>query len=269
MFLIKEKISLSGNGVYNEDGYFISPSLCCVMDGATSIKNIPHNSYASLAEWFVHSIIDYFEKNYKNDFFVCLKNALRYISKDDSLDNVDHELFPSVTIASVELIKNNINIYVLGDCHIIIKLSNGYIKHITDIRVDKYSKLTFDKYKNAKLYNKNHNQEMYQQMIENKHMMNKKNGYWTVTLDGNFFEEFIKLNFKVNEVESILICSDGFFRIYKEFNLLNYRDFFLKQYSLHELSIKIREYEKNFYDKDNFPCIKRHDDLTAINILVK
>ena len=97
------------------------------------------------------------------------------------------------------------------------------------------------------------------QMTSNRRVMNTKNGFWTISLYGDYWEEFLCDSYSVSEVNRCLVMSDGFDRLFNE-GLLSYQEVMSGKVSLDSALQILRTWEDN-----NRPSeIKRSDDASAI-----
>lgn len=270
MLLVEDVISLSGNGSWNEDIFFDNESLCFVADGASGGADIKFRGFHSLAEWFSHSVLEFFNKNYCFDFgFIeCLKCSVVHAFEEVGSVVVDNAIAPCLAVASAEYNGGIVTLRFLSDCTAIVKMKNGNVKRYTDNRVLKFSALTLQEHQRARLDGGKSKNGVVFQMIKNKEMLNKKYGYWAITLDNNFYDEFVKVDICAKDIDSLILCTDGFYRICNEFGLMHYSDMFSCGMSLADMAREVRSYELRFANDKNFPCVKVHDDLTAIKLSV-
>ena len=91
--------------------------------------------------------------------------------------------------------------------------------------------------------------------------MNQPDGYWTVSYLGKFEEEYSSFQCAEAEVEAILLCSDGFDRMFS-LGLTAPMDLLTQKYSLKKALSELRDMEQSI-DQD----VKKHDDASAILLL--
>ena len=89
--------------------------------------------------------------------------------------------------------------------------------------------------------------------------MNTKDGFWTITLRGEYQEEFLEVRYKIEDVKRCLLFSDGFERIF-EHSLYSYKDVLSQKISLADVTKHLRDWEDKAVNLD----VKRHDDFSAI-----
>lgn len=154
--------------------------------------------------------------------------------------------------------------FTIGDCSIYILEKNGTINSIYDKRVDQFSNKTLLKLQYAKKNNLDIESYIRETRLSNASYRNKSNGFWVVGYDGSFEKEFIQGEYEIKNIQSVLICSDGFNRCFKEFSLLSPKFFFREQPDLRLILQDIRKYEKLNNEAYDFPCVKKSDDATAV-----
>ena len=264
-----ECIDSAGNGIWNEDRMLIRNNLIGVIDGATPIHNFRYMGCSTMAEW----LVDNFEKEIlaipqeiEIDYKVVSKNIIKQLGKDDFVSNLKSYDKPCFTSATVTFKNDNVLCQVIGDSYIYILKKNGEIIRLTDSRVDLYSTKTVKAVLQAKADNNNVENVIEKQKIENRKRMNVEGGYWVIGFEGEFEKEFVELSYKKNDISKILICTDGFERLMKEFSLIDIKYLFSKKILLNEAMLLLRDYEEENWIKDNYPCVKKSDDATAIMI---
>ena len=264
-----ECVTNAGNGKWNEDRLFIKDNLIGVIDGATPIHNFSYNGYSTIAEWMVDS----FTKNITTipqDAYIDYKLICREII--DKLGNESYikELAsydkPCFTSATVSFARQTLLCQVIGDSYVYVQKKNGDIICHTDSRVDFYAAKTVNSVIHAKIEKGDIPSTIEKQKIENRSWMNVKGGYWVVGFEGNFENEFIEVTYGREEVSNIFICTDGFARLMNEFELIEIADLINRKISLNEAIKLLRYYEERNSDKENFPCVKKSDDATAVMI---
>lgn len=257
----------SGNGIWNEDRLLISEKIIGVIDGATPIHKMKYMEYHTLAEWMV----DNFEKKF-NDIVIKGENSYKQICRQfihemgedrfiKSLEDYDK---PCFTSATVTILDDKIKCEIIGDSFIYIQNKSGKLIQLTDKRVDKYSGRTVEVTNKARCNDLDIETAVEKQKMKNRKMMNVKGGYWVVAFNGYFEDEFIEEYFPINDINRILICTDGFERLQQEFSLISFEQILNDEISLDTATDLLRDYENNNYLKDDYPCVKKSDDSAAI-----
>lgn len=262
-----EYLEDSGNGIWNEDRLLVSDDIIGVIDGATPIHKLQYKSYHTIAEWMVDSFVEKF-KGYSNKLVhgyksIC-KEIINELGEDIYIKSLQEFDKPCFTSATVSINGTQIECEVIGDSYIYVYLKDGRIVEITDDRVDLYAQKTVKITNEVREFNGDVERAIEHQKIENRKMMNVKGGYWVVGFKGDFEKEFVEESFPLADIKKILICTDGFGRIMKEFALTTINQIFESNISLSKLLEMLRDYEDKNYGDEQFPCVKKSDDATAV-----
>lgn len=247
---------------WGEDRLIESKNIIGVIDGSTPIKKIETEGFNSQAEWLSESLKQFIESNDCNSVPKLCSNFISKTGELNLFNDFSKDNLPCAVIAAVEL-REKIILNVLGDCFIAIKYKNNNIEILTDERIKKYSQRTEEAKRSAIQNNENISKAIEKQMRENKKFMNKSKGYWTVSFHGNFEQEFIQKTVDIQEVDRILLYTDGFDRVFKmtDYNL---EDIINEKISL---DIAIKELRKN--ENENITGeVKKHDDAAAILAII-
>jgi serine/threonine protein phosphatase PrpC len=258
-----DSLTSAGNGLWNEDGLLLSKNIIGVIDGETPIRKIEYKGYNTLTEWMVDNFIEKFNKmdSSKKEYKKICRNIIDEFKKDSFISNLNVHDKPCFTSATVTFRSNEILCQVLCDSYIHIQKMDGDIIKITDSRHDLFSDKTVVAANESKIGSE---ERLSRQKLENRKMMNLKGGYWTVAFVGDFENEFIEEKFELKDVKRILICTDGFARLYEEFSLLSVEEILSGESSLDESLKILRDYENENYLNENYPCVKKSDDATAV-----
>lgn len=261
--IVKEYILEHGNGTWGEDRIHLGETVFCVVDGATPISKQAFMGYHSSAEWLADGLCRHFGNNPLgcNDI-----PRLCRAFVDQTLDTIRLALpkvwdYPSATMAAVCCDGNTLQGYLLGDCSIYVLYRNGRVEHITDQRAQTFYMRTVAAKHRAQAEGKDPVEAARQQQKKNKESMNQPDGYWTVSYLGKFEEEYSSFQCAEAEVEAILLCSDGFDRMFS-LGLTAPMDLLTQKYSLKKALSELRDMEQSI-DQD----VKKHDDASAILLL--
>ena len=254
-----------------EDKIAVSESCCAVIDGATPVKKFAFKGYNSNAEWMADKFSKYIVKNHTlgMDFIDLCKNFIDdtkneyYLEKEDK----DNKLtMPSLTTAAVTLNGDKVGVRVMCDSTAYILFKKGYIGVYTDRRVDEFSKRTLKAKAIAKEKGIDAAPLLLEQRRKNKERMNADYGYWVVTYIGKFEHEFLSDDFDMEDISRILICTDGFDRIFNAIpDPIPLMKILRGSISLDEAVKYLRMSEDKFKDDDLWQA-KLHDDVAAILI---
>lgn len=297
---ILDQITDYCNDGWGEDRMFVTGTLCGVVDGATPVKRMNCGGYHSSAEWMVDTFQRYAMKAGDKDFryicrdFVNETGNREYIAGLSSVDK------PCFTAAAVREAGDRIEGALLGDSSIYVELKCAdkrsaegtdkgntecpdHVKIVSycDDRAAHFSARTVAVMQDAKergLDEKEIAEVVSIQKAKNRKMMNHEGGYWVVAYEGDFVDEFTCFSYSISDVERILLCSDGFARLFDMENqqTVSVEDILSSKISLHD-AVKIlrhAEEQEAFHQYvgqsdgkaggQNRGQVKVHDDVTAI-----
>ena len=152
-------------------------------------------------------------------------------------------------------------ISILGDCHVFVFLKDTNVLHFYDNRVDKFSKRTLNISQNNFQTAIEKEKAIREQKINNRICLNKKNGFFALTLNNTWQGSFVESQVPISKIRKVLVCSDGFARLFKEYGIITPKSFFENDLTLLKSVNLLREYEmQNKYNN----CVKTQDDVSAI-----
>lgn len=267
MRMVTESVESQGNGRWSEDRLLVSDRIIGVVDGATPICGRRFCGYSTQAEWLVDCFAKGFERRAaqgETDYPDIAGKVLEELADSEALKELEEADRPSFTSATVTLKDGALLCQVLGDSAIYVRCRDGRISRITDDRVDAFSSRTTEAVERARAAGENPEEAAKRQKLENIRRRNTAEGYWVVGFDGDFRKEFVQCEFPVAEVEQILVCTDGFERIFREFALLTPEEFFKRKISLQEGLRMLRVHEEKNHGSADYPCVKKSDDAAAV-----
>lgn len=257
-----EQILDFGNGQWGEDRLYAGDKVSFVIDGATPISKQPYNGYHSGAEWLAEELKQYLIEHLSDaEVPVLCKQFTDKAGESVKTMFPSVQEMPSMTIAAIAGDGDMLKGYVLGDCSLYILLKDGGIKHVTDRRTDAFYQKTMNAKRNAEAHGADVTAAVLEQRRKNKATMNQQGGYWTVSFVGDYEQEFYTCSVPVAEVQSVLLCTDGFDRAFCR-GMFTPECVLRGEESLKTVLERLREAEKES-DAD----VKRHDDASAILIL--
>lgn len=254
------------NKKWSEDSYVFQEDIVCVLDGATPIKKTEFEGYGSYSMWLVNDFIKYFLSNYdiKHSVPQLVDISMKEIKKKYPLTNLSIDEKPTFTFISTYISEGQLICNYLGDCCGYILCKNDEIIQLYDNRIEQFSNKTLQQLQYAKANNLDISLYMTNQKRENIRSRNSNGGFWVVGYEGDFMKEFIQSEIPIQNIKSILLCSDGFNRIFNEFKLFQPIDILNRSISLNDAYMKLRKHETENSHNIYYPCVKAHDDVTAV-----
>jgi len=245
------------HGSWGEDRIFAGEKLCFVIDGATPISGAPFGAYHTGAEWMAEELSRYLAEHDGEIPALCKQftEQTQCLLQEEFRDV--HSM-PCAVLSAVRWEKAHIQGYVLGDCAVYVLHNSGEIACYADRRTATFYKKTLQAKANAAKAGMDVEEAVRDQRKKNKAAMNQPGGYWTVSYIGDFEREFCTFRIPAEEIQGILLCSDGFDRIFER-NLFTPEDILRGKISLNAALSKLRAAEKV-----SSADVKVHDDASAI-----
>lgn len=267
---LEEKISVVGDGKINEDVCGYENNRFWVFDGATPKTKKHYFAADSDARYLVNIFSTELKKCCVEKPELSNGQLLSYAMKNvrNQIPKVDFSkeefLFrPSFAAGIVSIKENNVDIDLLSDCYVIVKC-NEKVQVYTDTRIEVIMRLT-QEVKNYVVLN-NVKKEIAEELVnlrktENRRLMNREGGYWVGTIDGSAFDNIISINIKREKDMEIIICSDGFYKMF-QYGLVDVNQIFSSGMPFDLLVKRLRLYER---EHKEYGC-KISDDATAIRL---
>lgn len=247
-------------GTWGEDRLCLKEHFCCVLDGATPLKQAEFAGYHSSAEWLADRLARYIsEWASASAPYPLICKAFVDAEEDIRHTIEDTEHLPCLTTAAVQRDGSLLKCWVLGDCSIYLLMKDGTVRHVTDARVSLFSGKTLQAKQNAICRGEDPAAAVLAQRIQNKRMMNQPGGYWTVGFIGNFTEEFVEYSIEAEQVRAALLCTDGMDRLFIHHGITP-GQLLTGEIPLQEAVRFLRQREATAGNAE----IKQHDDVAAI-----
>ena len=260
---------------HNEDSCFACKNWGFVIDGATGLSGEHYTHYHSDAQWLAKKVSKYLKKylSENNSIKDIVKNCIVFTTKQ--YDNVvkGRKIYdrPSCCLSLFRVENDKISLFNIGDCTILIKYINGNIEKIKKkdlCKIEKNSHEAVIKYK------KEHDTTYLQAkksvktvFLKNRMLKNTPEGYYIFCDDVSAVEHAILKTIDKNDVDKIIIVSDGFSQYFDTFKFCDYQSFFdllkskkdAKQLYNHLLESQLLDNEC-----ENFNRFKVSDDASLI-----
>ncbi len=263
-----DRLARPGINGFSEDAAYEGNRIFWVADGASATQTGTFAGYASYAMWFTHLFRERFEKITSPliPFPELVKRCVDSIEHDFPLSDLDWYDKPNFTISAVQIDKTLVRLYALGDCSLYLLKQDGTTDRLYDDRVDRYSSQTIRAAQIARSRGEDTSMAIRSQMLKNRTARNRDGGFWVAGYGGRYDQEFRTATYPAHDIKRIFICSDGFNRIFKEFNLYTPSDLLTGTIPLDSAYKALYAYETAHKADADFPCVKIHDDATALLI---
>ena len=256
---------------FNEDVVEAVTNACWILDGATPVhKHIAIADYASCAQWLVQrfsSILkELVEQNQHASFQQLLRQAQENLAHQDKkeIEQLLKEDMPSFTMAAAYISSKEIDFYVLGDCEIHILHKDKSLSMVQDNRYDEYDAHLAQVRNNLYAQKKDKNCDEYvQARLAVKSQMNQPEGFWLGALEGDWADHLVHITLSREEIQSFLLCSDGFSRLFILEPNIGAQDILDGSITINECLERLREKENSTPDM-HLRWSKKSDDASAI-----
>lgn len=255
---------------YNEDYIRYDTNHAIILDGASPLIKLKNSNY--ICSKFVEIIGEELSKRILNGN-INLKQVLN-LSMESVLNSKMADEFikqdMSASICILRNIKDKLELYYLGDCSIYI-LRNDFYRFRQDF-VEKFDRKVIDNmiliHKDEKISIKNtmKNDKIKNLLLNNRNSKNTKVGYpiLDTSLKGINYGKEISLD--ACDYDKILMCSDGFDRIFDLFKIIDAKTFVStfrkKDLELYYDKMKSMSTEDDNYNR--FPRFNSVDDTSAM-----
>ena len=256
---------------YNEDMVIvIKDHLFIVIDAATGLCDPFHepSDGVYLLNILKKELLDLYHKGKLNPkFFVNQMNRIsrkyyrQYIKGKGELERYQ---FPSAGIAICYIDICNVHLYSIGDVSSYVKLKKGKDVYISDKSIPILDKKTYEKYHQKGVYRF---EDMYETLRYNRSLLNKNGRKPSYSLYKNPHLKFKHQRFDINDLDSVYLCSDGYYAAFETFKLFKSRkELFARNVNLESVYKKVNELSIKDVDCLEYPRVKQLDDVSAIKV---
>lgn len=249
----------------DHDRYLAADGFLAVADGLTPTG---HTTASQLTE-YVERILGRLARNVASG--TPGQEALRRTIADFAPDHQGTlDATPSCAIAFMTSSELAVNTFALGDCLVALRTHDGREILTADERLAAFDNRVVDAIAADMARGAGFEEALRAQSLalrSNRLMANREGSYWIVNNDPSAANELAMNRTLIDEVETILICSDGFARLVEIFNSPpHYADLVAQatQDGLDSLMRRLRTQESPENSLATHPRLGRFDDATAI-----
>lgn len=263
---------------YNEDTVYTSESFSFVMDGASGLSSTNHIPGITDVVWYVKWWREYLISelgNLEKSIADILEMGVDLITEayknaTDDFDSISDFDYPSASLAIVRKTDEGFEHFVLGDCTVLFKFSDGKVQTIKDNRVSGLDKKVIDLISRRKDRLSNtpfefNNTEL-DLLRKNRSLKNTDTGYFVLEFDKYAISRGLYGTYREDYVDSFIITSDGFSVSYETYGIVDEISLFdvMESTGPDKFIEQIRKVEKMENSLIEFPRLKVHDDCTVM-----
>lgn len=228
------------------------------------------------AKWFVDNIKNCIARNVNGNLSIpeIIKQSIDEVKNKlmnydlGIIDKVDQ---PSASLAMIRKNNDEIEIFSLGDCTILIETVDKKVIRIYDDSVSKLDNeivakmIQLSKEKNISI---EHTRILLNNdLINNRYKKNTESGYWILGFDEEALKNSYYKKWNMKDIKRICIFSDGFADFYESMGLADdYINFYkiLSETDVNKLYLRLRREQEEDSDCNIHPRLKKKDDASIL-----
>lgn len=265
---------------FNEDGHGRTQKSFWVLDGASALNTNNYTNESNDVYWVVNWWNRYLEEHLDDtnkSIAQIIEAGVHKLNSEFSsfvkLSTLSKLDVVSLGIAVTRINNEFLEVFVLGDVEINIKSHSGDFLTYTDYSINKLdqeviNKMASNKLRHEQLVFKDFTQDELDLLRVNRSSMNSKDGYKILEHDPDVIKYAIQDKIKLNNLEEIMLYSDGYAQMYNKFTLAEVFEE-SKRKGLEQVVLELRDREKKDHSMIRYQRLKKHDDVTAIRIALK
>ena len=209
-----------GKGEYNEDVVVANSNIACVVDGATDVFFDKHPELGNIVSQYVNELVKMIiicfdpDKTLQDIIKLAIDNVYCQLSSKYRLCDYNEYELPTFSIVCIKENKDCYEYLVLGDCFLIIKSDRGF-KTVEDKRINVFSKHNREEMKRREIDPRVDisSLDIYR---STRKMANRKDGYPIGSVGGIGIKNAVCGIVNKNDVDNLLLFSDGFIDYFKD-----------------------------------------------------
>ncbi len=267
----------SDNTTPNDDWIGFEDRVAIVADGATGLGD--HRLVMdgdSDAQWIAKIAVEHFVGARADDPVRELvreinSHALAIISNKNDMSDTPRYAWPSSSFIMARLQSGLVEISGLGDCSVIVEMSDGYVERFSALPFNDGSESRAAQEDFAKSKSQDtgiRSPEVIQSLRNKRERQNTiESGVWTLGLVPDAAEQVYTIALPMSEIKTVLLASDGFTSACDDYDLFDHKTLLKRAKSdgLGFINSEIRRVERLIDPKAvQFPRYKQSDDSSAI-----
>jgi hypothetical protein len=248
----------------DHDGYLISDDFVAVADGLTPVEG---GSAEDLRRYVHRLLLNLENKSASSNAREALRQTVRVVG---SAFPGSISMTPTCALAFVRAHNEAIEEAVAGDCTIVIHMRNGDVLRVDDSRMGAFDSVVIRDIAERMQKGAGYEQALADalpQLRANRAAANRAETYWVIGNDDRVADELVCQSHLLDEVDALLVCTDGFARLVDLFRTpADCGDLIREAASLglHDLMSRLRTMERRIKSLSDYPRLGRFDDATAV-----
>lgn len=262
---------------FNEDICYVDGDKGFLLDAATGLADYKVTDRDSDGQWFVEKWYEYLKGSLKNldvSLERIVEKGIEIIEKDfydiAQVEYINELARPSATIAIFRLNNDKIEYFLLGDSTLLIKKKDGEVVRVKDITLERLDGKVIgvmDRERKKRNLSFLEAKEFVKPMlVEHRLLKNEPKGYWVLEFEKEAISHSITGYIKKNDIDSIMLLSDGYAAIYDNYKRFSKEELFeeVEKYGIENIYEKIRKIEEMDSDMLKYPRLKKGDDASIV-----
>lgn len=256
-----EVATLAG-GEVNQDRYLIGTNFAAVLDGASAVRIRDDGKDGG---WFAEQLSREIARTLRQDPQESLRRvlgcSLAALAERHSLTAANS---PTSTLVLARWGCDVLDLLVIGDSTALV-IREGDVMRLTDRRMEDIAPARREEYRqglgSGGGFNERHARILAQLQVEQTRARNRPDGYWIAGASASAAEQCLELALPREEVEGLIIHTDGLDRLFHVGNDVAIRQALDRRDPRHAL-LQAKKYECEDPKGIQWPRAKQHDDKT-------
>lgn len=261
-------------GRCNEDSCAIGTNYGIVIDGSSGLDKRKVTNYPTDAAWYSETLKNYLVEHINDSLTLqeIMRHAILAVddeyNKFEGTENITSK--PSAAIALYRIDNNSLEYFILGDCSLILRNSNGEFIHLHQDDISTLDQININKMviiaKEKGIDVADALPYVQEDLLKTRLTQNTEGGYWIVSNNPDAVNHALYGKVPADDIEQISAMSDGFSQIFDTFHIFTIDELMDKlETTPLETFIEILEHAKNSDPKCNqYPRFKPSDDKAII-----
>lgn len=189
------------------DRYFAGSHLMAVVDGATPLRSEWPQNVGEFASTVVECL-----KDSCYDEAIEMAEAWRLAIRCVRQKFGDIQPYLSAGVALARVRRGVVELSVVGDCGIVIKVASGEVIQVHDIKLSEMDAAAKSTGTAATIA---------ASLLRNRMRMNSPSGYWIFSTDDKVADHIRVVRLKIQDVRDLLLYSDGLYRLVEPYGFFD------------------------------------------------